>query len=581
MHEDKIRQALVELLYRNAFGVVISNITTSAAAAFVLRHTVDRGWLGTWLGLVCLLSLVRAAVARRFAYHAATTMTTARWAWLGATFSWLSGALWGALGWVGFIPQEPLVFSFTMVAMTGIVCGSVPSLSAFPPALIGSILTTTIPVAVRCLQTGGDIAEPFLFLVVTLVAINLFYCRSTYRMLRQTIALRLENERLAVDIAGERDRAQGANQAKTRFLAAASHDLRQPIHALGLLVTTLAMLGQRGDVPAPKAIDLAGRARSLVGNLSGLLNALLDISKLDAGIITADRQPIALNALFDNLKSEFAAEARQRGLAFRVVGREIDVDSDPSLLKTILNNLLSNAFRYTRSGGVLLGCRTRGDAVEIQVWDTGDGIAQHQQELIFEEFLQLHNPERDRSQGLGLGLAIVKRTAALLGHPLRLRSREGRGSLFAITVPVAAPLRPIRTDDRPDVQRRSFGIVVVDDQREALDAIATLLRLDGHRVHAGDSAQAVTTQLVSAAGDDAAIDLIIADYRLRDDTTGLAAIADLRRHLRRDVPAIIMTGDTSPQRLKEVAASGVRLLHKPLDGEELLHLVQRCVGDNR
>lgn len=570
MHEDKIRQALIELLYRNSYGVVISNVVISLAAVYVLRHAVSAHWLAGWLGALYLLVVLRVFASRRFFSRPGDSRSILRWAWLAAAFSWVSGMLWGALGWVGFLPDSPIVLSFTVIVLTGLICGTVPSLSAFPPALVGSILATVLPIAIRCILTDSDISGAFLFLLASLVAINFYYCRITYRMLRETVSLRLENESLVDHLEEERDRAQTADRAKTRFLAAASHDLRQPIHALSLLVSTLALLGQRGNVPARDARDLATRAKSVVGNLSGLLNALLDISRLDAGIVTIANEPVALRELFRDLSDAFAAEAKQRGLEWRIVDSVLMVDSDPMMLRRILNNLLSNAFRYTKTGRVLLGCRRRGDFVEIQVLDTGSGIPADQQSIVFEEFVQLQNPARDRAQGLGLGLAIVRRTAELLGHPLRLVSRPERGSLFSVTVPKAIPVGSPQQIGRQSPAVLGAGLLVVENEKDVLDAMVQLLALEGHRVYAGRSAgEAQKTHAAALRAGDAPIDLIIADYRLEEGVTGLDAIRTLCAHLGRHVPAIIVTGDTSPLRIKEISASGVRILHKPVTGEDL------------
>lgn len=571
MHEDKIRQALIELLYRNSYGVVISNIVISLAAVSVLRHAVSASWLAGWVGALYLLIVIRVLASRRFFSRPRDARSIMRWAWLAAAFTWASGLMWGTLGWVGFLPDEPIVLSFTVIVLTGLVCGTVPSLSAFPPALIGSILVTVLPIAARCILTDSDISGAFLFLLASLVAINFYYCRITYRMLRETVSLRLENESLVGNLQEERDRAQAADRAKTRFLAAASHDLRQPIHALSLLVSTLAILGQRGNVSSGDARDLATRAKSAVGNLSGLLNALLDISRLDAGIVTVANETVALRDLFRDLRDEFAAEAHQRGLELRIVDSDLLVDSDPMMLRRILNNLLSNAFRYTKAGSILLGCRRRGNTAEIQVLDTGSGIPADQQAMIFEEFVQLQNPARDRTQGLGLGLAIVRRTAELLQHPLRLISAPGRGSMFSITVPRAHPvtstLQPGQPSPAADI---TAGIMLVEDEKDVFDAMVRLLTLEGHRIYAGRSVGEVLkihTEALMAG--DAPVDLIVADYRLEHGTTGLDAIQALSAHIGRRVPAIIVTGDTSPSRLKEVSASSVRILHKPITGEEL------------
>lgn len=579
MQEDKIRAALVELLYRNSYGVVVANVLISLAAAYVLRSTVSTGWLIGWLGAVYLLTAIRVLAARRFFSRDREPTSVLRWAWLAAAFSCVSGLLWGVLGWVGFLPQEPVLFSFTVIVLTGLICGTVPSLSAFPPALVGSIIATVLPITVRSITNGGDVSGAYLALLAGLVSINFYYCRTTYRMLRESIRLRLENVELVSHLEEERDRAQAADRAKTRFLAAASHDLRQPIHALSLLIATLAVLGHRGPVQSGDARDLAGKAKSIVGNLSALLNGLLDISRLDAGVVTVAREAVNLSQLFNQLSNEFASVAKDRGLDWRVVESHLQVDSDPMMLKRILGNLLSNAFRYTESGGILFGCRRRGALVEIQVWDTGPGIPADQQAMVFEEFVQLQNPARDRTQGLGLGLAIVRRTAELLQHPLKLVSVTGRGSMFSVTVPKASAVAPPLPDSRASPAGIAVGIMVVEDEEDVLDIMVQLLKLQGHRVYAGRSAAEVQQSHAEAmmAGD-APVDLIIADYRLGEGAAGQEAIEALCAHVGRSIPAVIVTGDTSPSRIKEATAGGHRILHKPITGEELHEaIVAACV----
>ena len=583
MQEDKIRAALVELLYRNSYGVVASNVLISLAAAYVLRNTVPASWLVGWLGALYLLTAIRVLAARRFFSRDREPASVLRWAWLAAAFSCVSGLLWGMLGWVGFVPEQPVPFLFTAVALTGLVCGTVPSLSAFPPALVGSIIATVVPVMARSFINGGDASGAYLSLLTGLVAINFYYCRTTHRMLRETIRLRLENVELVGHLEEERDRAQAADRAKTRFLAAASHDLRQPIHALSLLITKLAMLGHRGAVQSADARDLAAKAKSIVGNLGALLNGLLDISRLDAGVVAVERETVNLSQLFSQLGNEFASAAKDRGLDWRVVDSRLQVDSDPMMLKRVLGNLLSNAFRYTGSGGVLLGCRRRGASVEIQIWDTGPGIPADQQAMVFEEFVQLQNPARDRALGLGLGLAIVRRTAVLLQHPLKLVSVTGRGSMFSVTVPKANAAAIPLPDNRTSLAGIAVSIMVVEDEGDVLEIVAQLLTLQGHRVYAGRSAAEVQRVHAEAmVAGDAPVDLIVADYRLGDGATGLDAIEALCAHIGRAVPAIIVTGDTSPTRIKEATASGHRILHKPVTGEELHEaIIAACVDDKQ
>lgn len=577
VQDAKMRDALVEILYGHSGGVLFTNLFVPIPVVLVFRNVVPAHWLVAWIGAVYLLSALRAIAARRFSRRERTFASTLRWAWLAATFSWMSGFLWGMLGWIGYFPNDPHLFAFAVIVLSGVACGAVPSLSSFPPALIGSLVTTVLPVALRCYLVGGEIYNTYLLFLACLVGINLAHSRVTYRALRETVRLRFENLDLINQLQEERDRVAAADRAKTRFLAAASHDLRQPIHALSLFISTLAALAAKGDVRAADARGLAGKIKSVAASLAGLLNALLDVSKLDAGIVTPAKEPISLDCLFRDLHAEFAGVAKENGLEWRVVGTSAWVHSDPMMLKRILGNLLSNAFRYTRKGGVLLGCRRRGETVEIQVIDTGIGIPGDQQQAVFDEFVQLHNPERDREKGLGLGLSIVRRIAHLLGHAIRLASEPGRGSTFSVTLPLISPPLAVPKVERPALQT-SLGIMIIDDERPVLDALSQLLTVWGHRVYAGRSAAEAQRSYAEAGnGEEAPLDLIIVDYRLEGGTTGTEAVRDITARLGHRPPVIILTGDTSPARLKEASASGYSLLHKPVE-DELLQKAILAIG---
>ncbi|MBR7653503.1 hybrid sensor histidine kinase/response regulator [Brucella oryzae] len=478
------------------------------------------------------------------------------------------------LGWIGFMSGEPHLLAFSIIVMTGLACGSVPTGSAFPPSVIGSLFTTVLPVTIFCLQAGGGVYNAYLFLIVCLVAINLQHCRVTYRDLWETIRLRFENSALVDELRSERDRASAADQAKTRFLAAASHDLRQPVHALGLFNSTLAALASRETVAASAARQISDNIKRVVGSLSDLLNALLDVSRLDAQLVVPNRQAVSINRIFEEVQHEFASEAVEKELHLRIVPTSLSCDSDPTLLKQILANLLSNAIKYTDRGRILVGCRHRGREIEIQVLDTGIGIPQEKHALIFEEFVQLDNFERNRDKGLGLGLSIIKRTAALLRHPIRLVSRFGKGSLFSVTVPRAEKVGEHTTS--PTAQGGIRNIIVIDDEPAVLDALCGLLSVLGHRVHAGSTAAAAyrSYQTSEVAGEP---DLLIVDYRLQGQTTGTEAAGEIFALLKRALPVIILTGDTSPERLREASASGYLLLHKPIDPERLVAAISERV----
>jgi signal transduction histidine kinase/CheY-like chemotaxis protein len=358
-----------------------------------------------------------------------------------------------------------------------------------------------------------------------------------------------------------------ANLAKSRFLAAASHDLRQPLHALGLFIAQL-----RGHMKSAEGGRLVDRIDAAVMAMNELFNALLDISKLDAGVLATDIVEFPIAQVLRRIESTFAEAAREKGLSFQLVLSSAWVRSDPILLERIVLNLVSNAVRYTASGGVVVGCRKRGDTVHIEVWDSGPGIPEDQRRNIFGEFYRLAGG--NTHGGLGLGLAIVDRLCNLLGHPIRLVSTVGRGSRFSVTVPLAAARAQFveqRAAPVPVDATTGKLVIVIDDDALVLDSMGGLLRNWGCRVVAA----ATPDEALADLGPKEPPDLIICDYRLANGQSGIAAIADLRKAYGAQVPAFLMSGDTAPERLREARESGHHLLHKPLRAMALRAMVNR------
>jgi signal transduction histidine kinase/CheY-like chemotaxis protein len=391
---------------------------------------------------------------------------------------------------------------------------------------------------------------------------------------RKDFVLRRTNEALLATVEQEKSTALQANAAKTRFLAAASHDLRQPLHTIGLLVDV--MRDRSRDVELRK---LAERIRSGVVAMEELFKGLLDISRLDAGMITPTRADVSLADILASVDANFGPQAEEKGLELRVRSPHLWVNTDPAMLQRIVDNLVSNAIRYTDSGKVLIGCRRRGLYVEFQVLDTGVGFGQKDKDRIFEEFYQLQNPERDRTKGLGLGLSIVRRSAELLGHPVNVRSEPGRGSCFSITLPIADshPFRQSATSNALLGLRftSDYFIVVIDDEQSIREAMRTTLEFRGcHVVCAGSSEEA----LVELARHLRTPDLVISDYRLRDHRNGLQAIDDVRASFGELVPAIIITGDISANDLGMIASRGIPIAHKPLTGDDLAQLITEVLA---
>ena len=378
------------------------------------------------------------------------------------------------------------------------------------------------------------------------------------------------------------EEAELADQAKSRFLASASHDLRQPLQALNLFVSALSEM--ESD---PAKGELISKTQTSIDALAGLLNALLDISKLEAGLIVPSVAMLGFDRIVQ-LAEEFIPVANAKGLELEVVPASLVFESDPILLETILRNLLTNAVKYTDSGKVLIGCRRKPGVARIEIWDTGAGIPLHQIELIFEEFYQVGNSARDRELGLGLGLSIVKRTADLLGHSIEVKSEPGRGSMFAIEVPLVdlsqtdslpePPADQVSSRVEPELVVHSGKVILIDDEPSILDSMELVLTNMGYDVTACQcSGPNCPDYLDLADRCGAAPDLIVTDYRLPEGMTGIDAVKGLRDKYNSEIPAILISGDISEETLLEVNLHNLTMLHKPVHARELRSVISEMV----
>ena len=356
--------------------------------------------------------------------------------------------------------------------------------------------------------------------------------------------------------------AERANVAKSKFLAAASHDLRQPVQSLTLLLSLIE--GQVAD--RPKAANYVDKANASLASINGLLAGILDISRLDAGVITPAFSSVDLGELISRLAGEYAPRAAADGLVLRRNSpRALRARTDVALLERILRNLIENALRYTAKGGVLIGMRQRGDWVRLDVIDTGMGIAPEHQAEIFEEFRQLNNPARDSSKGLGLGLAIVSRLTRLIGSEVQVASRLGRGTRFSLLLPIEQSAL-MSTGPVPSIDDPGGRILIIEDNPTIREAYEIMLADWGYETLSAASGEEA---LARAAAANWEFDAIVADHRLGPGLTGSAAALEIARRAGRRYPTMLVTGDTSEKRLAEVSSSGFALLHKPVDARDL------------
>ncbi len=375
-----------------------------------------------------------------------------------------------------------------------------------------------------------------------------------------------------LELRARKEEAETATRAKSRFLAAASHDLRQPAHALGMFVARLAQL--QGDAQTKRVV--AGLDAS-VRALQDMLDALLDLSRLEAESVHVRVLAFPIESVFEQVRNAFASAAADKGLRLRFRPSRAWVLSDPILLHRVVLNLVSNAVRYTASGTVLAACRpvAGGTLMRIEVWDSGIGIAQEHQQKVFAEFFQVGNLERDRTKGLGLGLSIVERSCRLLAHPLAMRSQPGCGTRFTVTVPLAATqsdgIREASPDSVPMDELAGLRVLLVEDDTLGSVALAGLLESWGCTVTLADGQQTACDRLREGATPD----VIVSDYRLRDGHHGIGTVRLLREISGHAIPACLVSGDTDAEVMQQARSAGLVLLHKPVRPAKLRSLLRR------
>lgn len=431
------------------------------------------------------------------------------------------------------------------------------------------LVLTVALINVGYILHGGHWAGIFAVFSSVYMLVLLVFGRTVETSALRSIQLRFENAELLTNLRQQtheaneaRSQAEAHSQDKSRFLAAASHDLRQPIHALGLFLEALALTPLNGKQRA--IFDNATQACDASRNMLG---TLLDFSRLDAGVVNHAPHNFAVQTVLADLYQEYAPQAEEKGLVFRLHDTPWAAYSDPALVSLVVRNLIANAVRYTQQGGILVGCRKRGKQLVIEVWDTGIGIPANEHQRIFKEFLQLSNPERDRTKGLGLGLAIVQGLCRVMGSQIALCSAVGRGSVFRLTLPMAdgVVVDSLRLDGESMPRVQGLRVLVVDDEAAVRESMQQLLTSWG-------------CECTLAAGLHDALDfspqqapdVVVTDYRLHHGITGKDVIQALRQRWGSGLHCVIVTGDTAPDRLRDAHDTGAVLLHKPLTASQLM-----------
>lgn len=571
---DRVAIAQTRVLLDSVRINAIASFLTATAVVVLVSQEHTLSFLVPWFIIFTLIILARFLHSRSIAKLELSVDNYKRVLIALTGFSVLTGSAWGILGYFS-IEDEKLVTSLiVLMVFTGLVANAAATLAASLPVCIGFIVPILLPAAIKFYSFGEAqfywvTALIFLYLTITLINIRRF--RESFR---QSIELRFENLGLIEGLKTENaktqaalENAEQANMAKSRFFAAASHDLRQPLQSLSMFTATLAT--ENRDTSQQKIV---GQIENSVRSLEGLFNSLLDISSLDAGTLKFQKQHVSLQVLVNQIAQEFKEQASLKSLSFDVDVGDDAVFTDPVLFGRLMRNLIENAIRYTKSGGITIHSEIADDHIQLSVIDTGVGISTDMQSRVFDEFVQLNNPERDRTKGLGLGLSIVQRICRLLDIKLNLVSIVDRGTAFSVDVELGdASLLTQQSESDADYSAvAQLFVIIVDDEEDARLSLEGLLLAWGCEVMVAGSGEEAVKQLTEY---DTIPDVLISDYRLRKNETGRDAMMRIREYCGNYLPTIIVTGDIAPDRLIEIDKLNVPVLHKPCSPERLRSLL--------
>ncbi len=569
--QERILIEQMYLLQKQLPTIIGASCLTTILVAAGLQNYFSAVFLIFWVSVVCVVAAIRLLHAYHWRKIRLDSGNVQSSVLQFACFSGVSGILWGVFGSVSVSLNIPLLSVMTTMILTGMVASATATLSHLRIAYLAFIIPMLLPTAVALLLFSEPSFYWIALLMVFYLLVSFMFSQDIRATIIESITLRIANNELVESLQEEKavavssmKIATNANFAKSHFLAAASHDLRQPLCALRLYTATLKILDNND-----KQAEIASNIDTSVVALEELFDSLLDISKLDAGTLEVEKQSFSLNAIIDRIVVDFSAMAEEKGIAFHTKTDPYVIHSDPQLLERLLRNLVSNAVRYTDQGSVEVRTVALGDSVCVEVRDTGCGISEADQAQIFDEFVQLNNPARDRSKGIGLGLSIVQRLSELMEIPVKVESTLNEGSVFSIGVPLGNELHSIRFKSESTHQDRYLGdlfVLVVDDEIAIQNAMSSLLRKWSCQVLIAGSADEAFEALVDF---DMPPDVAIVDLRLRSGESGLQVINSIQDAFDDPVPSLILTGDIAAERLLEVQASEIPIMHKPCDVDAL------------
>jgi len=560
---ERILAGVLASVHQQVPRSVLGSVVGAAAVLAVYWQAHDRTLLLGWFVAMLVESLVRLRMTRSFRQARIDADNVQSWSTRWVLQAAVAGLLWGAAGWLFFLPADPLKQLVLVTVVLGVAFGSLTLYAAHRPALIAFLPVALLPLIVRMLAEQDPAYVTAAVVLLAMLAFTMFFGRSFGATMFEAVKHNFDNEVLVGQLLNEkriadeaRRAAEEATRSKTKFFAAASHDLRQPLQAIGIYCS---LLKKRATGPLePLAKSLA----SAVDSLSKLVEELLEISRLDAGAIQPRLQQVLLDEMLAQIAQEFTPLAHGKGLELRLRKPRLAVESDPVLLARVLRNLLGNAIRYTAKGGVLLAARPRGGLVSIEVWDTGPGIKQSELSRVFDEFYRGESSKGETVGGFGLGLSIVRRICNVLGHPLIVTTRPGSGTVFRVETPLSAlphrgPRPPATLNESNICSLTGHTLVLIEDNEEIRNSLGHLLRSWGAEViaDAGFSAE-----LQAQLGSQRRVDLVVADQNLHDEASGVEVALRIRESVGGPVPVVMLTAVTMGEVIGEFQRAVKRTL---------------------
>jgi signal transduction histidine kinase/CheY-like chemotaxis protein len=573
--QEKIDLYAISFLFKSLPNIIVNLLIMPTVVMVFMWGHVNKAILISWFTCSIVLMVVRYFLATTYNKHTHDHQQAIKFANYYVASTWVSGTLWGSSILLFMVPDSLGLQLLLITIITSTTVGSIIIYAYWLPCFYGFAIPALLLTAIGIFLLPDIAYKGLGVLILMSLSITIQLAKKSNKSTIEAIRLRFENLDLIDQLQKEKSIAEKANAAKSKFLASASHDLRQPVHALNLFTGCL-----EAELQSHKGKEILTDMNRSLTSLDQLLESLLDISKLEAGVVNINMGTVVIADLINNIKKEFNLSAKNKNLILKTHTCHAVALTDRTLLSRILHNLVSNAIRYTESGKILISCRKFNKTIRLEVWDQGIGIPADESENIFQEFHQLHNPERDRTQGLGLGLAICRRLAVLLKGKLSFKSVEGEGSVFRIDIAAsnsqAVSIPQTVSDNSIKDNLAGKNVFIIDDDIGIRHAMKNLFQQWRCNIEISQSKQDTVERIKTLTS---APDIIISDYRLPGKTTGVDVIKCIHEHYNNfNIPAILITGDTAAQRIKEAQKSGYILLHKPVKPGQLRMVLNKLLS---